>query len=162
MILLAACLAFYFPFLNSEEKRQQQLNLEKSCYYIQNLCFRDYEFLQIDRNSDLLISFQESKLYRIELFLAADEDSDGKLDTEEFLKATRDLSIKQECKSKKIKKAYQKKIDLEFKKFDLNSDLRITALELETYGSLVFDEIDMNDDNQVSVEELKKFNQKLN
>ncbi len=162
MIFLAACLAFYFPFVNAEEKKREQLNLEKSCFYIQNLCFRDYEFIQMDRNMDLLISFQESKLYRIELFLATDLNSDGKIDAEEFMKASQDLKTKRECNSKKLKKSYQKKIDLEFKKFDLNSDLRITALELETNGSQVFDEKDVNDDNQVSVEELRNFNKLLN
>jgi Ca2+-binding EF-hand superfamily protein len=58
--------------------------------------------------------------------------------------------------------SYEKKIQAEFNKFDFNKDMRITAQELENYGSQVFDEMDVNDDNEVSIKELKEFNAALN
>jgi hypothetical protein len=41
-------------------------------------------------------------------------------------------------------------------------DMRITSQEFENYGSQVFDEMDINDDNEVSIKELKEFNASLN
>ena len=58
--------------------------------------------------------------------------------------------------------SYEKKIQKEFNKFDLNKDMRITSSELENYGSQVCDEMDVNDDNAVSIKELKEFNASLN
>ena len=126
------------------------------------MCFRDYDFAYIDRDQSLLLSFQEAKLYRLELFLEADKNSDGKINQAEFLIASRDLAFKPACSEKKVVESYEKRILKEFNKFDSNMDMRITSQELENYGSQVFDEMDINDDNEVSIKELKEFNVSLN
>jgi hypothetical protein len=162
MILIAALLSFWTPFWTSEEEQQQRIKIEKDCFFIQNICFRDYDFAHIDRDQDLLIGFQEAKLYRLGLFLEADKNSDGKISETEFLIASRDLAFKPACSEKTVVESYEKKIRREFNKFDLNMDMRVTSQELENYGSQIFDEIDVNDDNAVSIKELKEFNASLN
>ena len=162
MILLVALLSFWTPFWVSQEEQQQRIKIEKDCFFIQNLCFRDYDFAHIDRDQSLSLSFQEAKLYRLELFLEADKNSDGKISQAEFLLASRDLAFKPVCAEKRVVESYEKRIRSEFNKFDLNQDMRITSQELEDYGSQVFDEIDINDDNEVSIKELKEFNASLN
>jgi hypothetical protein len=162
MILIAALLSFWTPFWTSQEEQQQRIKIEKDCFFIQNICFRDYDFPYIDRDQNLLLSFQEAKLYRLELFLEADKNSDGKISEAEFLIASRDLAFKPACFEKRVVESYEKKIQREFNKFDLNMDMRITSQELENYGSLVFDEMDINDDKEVSIKELKQFNASLN
>lgn len=161
MILIAALLSFWTPFWASKEE-QQIIKIEKDCFFIQNICFRDYDFTYIDRDQNLLLSFQEAKLHRLGLFLEVDKNSDGKISEAEFLIASRDLAFKPACSEKRIVESYEKKIQKEFNKFDLNKDMRITSSELENYGSQVFDEMDVNDDNAVSVKELKEFNASLN
>jgi hypothetical protein len=162
MILIAALLSFWTPFWPSEEEQQQRIKVEKDCFFIQNICFRDYDFAYIDRDQSLSLSFQEAKLYRLGLFLEADKNSDGKISETEFLIASRDLAFKPACSEKTVVESYEKKIQKEFNKFDLNQDMRITSQELENYGSLIFDEMDINDDNEVSIKELKEFNAGLN
>ncbi|NBV98616.1 MAG: hypothetical protein EBR67_03775 [Proteobacteria bacterium] len=162
MILIAALLSFWTPFWASKEEQQQRVKIEKDCFFIQNICFRDYDFAYIDRDQSLLLSFQEAKLYRLELFLEADKNSDGKINQAEFLIASRDLAFKPACSEKKVVESYEKRILKEFNKFDSNMDMRITSQELENYGSQVFDEMDINDDNEVSIKELKEFNVSLN
>lgn len=162
MILIAALLSFWTPFWVSKEEQQQRIKVEKDCFFIQNICFRDYDFAHIDRDQSLLLSFQEAKLHRLELFLEADKNSDGKISEAEFLIASRDLAFKPACLGKSLVESYEKKIQAEFNKFDFNKDMRITAQELENYGSQVFDEMDVNDDNEVSIKELKEFNATLN
>jgi Ca2+-binding EF-hand superfamily protein len=162
MILIAALLSFWTPFWISKEEQQQRIKIEKDCFFIQNICFRDYDFAYIDRDQSLLVSFQEAKLYRLELFLETDKNSDGKISEAEFLIASRDLAFKPACSEKWVVESYENKIRKEFNKFDLNMDMRITSQELENYGSQIFDEIDVNDDNAVSIKELKEFNASLN
>ena len=96
------------------------------------------------------------------LFLEVDENSDGKISEAEFLIASRDLAFKPACSEKRVVESYEKKIQKEFNKFDSNKDMRLTSQELENYGSLVFDEMDINDDKEVSIKELKEFNASLN
>ena len=162
MILITALLSFWTPFWTSQEEQQQRIKIEKDCFFIQNICFRDYDFAYIDRDQNLLLSFQEAKLYRLELFLEADKNSDGKINQAEFLIASRDLAFKPACSEKKVVESYEKKIMKEFNKFDSNMDMRITSQELENYGSQVFDEMDINYDNEVYIKELKEFNASLN
>lgn len=162
MILIAALLSFWTPFWTSQEEQQQRIKIEKDCFFIQNICFRDYDFTYIDRDQNLLLSFQEAKLHRLGLFLEVDNNSDGKISEAEFLIASRDLAFKPACSEKRIVESYEKKIQKEFNKFDLNKDMRITSSELENYGLQVFDEMDVNDDNAVSIKELKEFNASLN
>ena len=162
MILIAALLSFWTPFWASKEEQQQIIKIEKDCFFIQNICFRDYDFTYIDRDQNLLLSFQEAKLHRLGLFLEVDNNSDGKISEAEFLIASRDLAFKPACSEKRIVESYEKKIQKEFNKFDLNKDMRITSSELENYGLQVFDEMDVNDDNAVSIKELKEFNASLN
>ena len=162
MILIAALLSFWTPFWASKEEQQQIIKIEKDCFFIQNICLRDYDFTYIDRDQNLLLSFQEAKLHRLGLFLEVDNNSDGKISEAEFLIASRDLAFKPACSEKRIVESYEKKIQKEFNKFDLNKDMRITSSELENYGLQVFDEMDVNDDNAVSIKELKEFNASLN
>jgi hypothetical protein len=162
MILIAALLSFWTPFWASKEEQQQIIKIEKDCFFIQNICFRDYDFAYIDRDQNLLLSFQETKLHRLGLFLEVDKNSDGKISAAEFLIASLDLAFKPACSEKRVVESYEKKIQKEFNKFDLNKDMRITSQELENYGSQVFDEMDVNDDNAVSIKELKEFNASLN
>ncbi len=162
MILIAALLSFWTPFWASKEEQQQIIKIEKDCFFIQNICFRDYDFTYIDRDQNLLLSFREAKLHRLGLFLEVDNNSDGKISEAEFLIASRDLAFKPACSEKRIVESYEKKIQKEFNKFDLNKDMRITSSELENYGLQVFDEMDVNDDNAVSIKELKEFNASLN
>jgi hypothetical protein len=162
MILIAALLSFWTPFWTSKEEQQQRIKIEKDCFFIQNICFRDYDFAYIDRDQNLLLSFQETKLHRLELFLEADKNSDGKISEAEFLIGSRDLAFKPSCSEKGVVESYEKKILKEFNKFDSNMDMRITSQEFENYGSQVFDEMDINYDNEVSIKELNKFNASLN
>ena len=162
MILIAALLSFWTPFWASKEEQQQIIKIEKDCFFIQNICFRDYDFTYIDRDQNLLLIFREAKLHRLGLFLEVDNNSDGKISEAEFLIASRDLAFKPACSEKRIVESYEKKIQKEFNKFDLNKDMRITSSELENYGLQVFDEMDVNDDNAVSIKELKEFNASLN
>lgn len=162
MILMLAFLSFWTPFWTSSEEQQQRIHLEKDCFFIQNICFRDYDFSHVDLNRDLVLSFPESKLHRLELFLEFDKNSDGKITFQEFLNASLDIKFKTVCLEKKIKDSYEKKAKREFDKFDLNLDTRITSVEFESYGTRVFDEIDTNHDNYVSGKEIRDYNSTLN
>ncbi|MCH2226290.1 MAG: hypothetical protein MK033_00810 [Candidatus Caenarcaniphilales bacterium] len=161
MIPLILMLGF-FGLFSSEEKKQQELEIEHDCYYIQNFYFRENDFLLIDRDKDSKISYAEAKVYRLGLFIETDTNKNGKILFDEFEKSMFRLGMRAECQKKKIKKNYSKKLLLEYQKMDLDQDTVIIPSEFEQYGSYSFDFIDINDDNYVDVKELKDFNQSLN
>lgn len=162
MIPFILFLGFFGLFGSEKHEEKKVIDEKNDCYYIESFYFKKKDFILIDRDQDALISFGEAKVHRIQLFLEADIDRNGQIDFKEFLKSMWSIPKNPECKKKKLKESFNKKLLKEFSKIDINKDTKVIPSEFELYGSYSFDLIDVNDDNHVDIIEINDFHAGLN
>jgi Ca2+-binding EF-hand superfamily protein len=108
--------------------------------------FMPSQFIGIDRNADNMVSREEARDYRQRYFDSLDENSDGIVEFEEYVKA-------KNLRSAVANTGAEVKVTEEYAEADQNSDTKLTPEEFFAVGDKRFNLLDTDKDGFVSQKE---------
>ncbi len=108
--------------------------------------FMPSQFIGIDRNADNMVSREEARDYRQRYFDSLDENSDGIVEFDEYVKA-------KNLRSAVANTDAEVKVTDEYAEADKNSDTKLTPEEFFAVGDKRFDLLDKDKDGFVSQKE---------
>lgn len=105
--------------------------------------FTPSQFIGIDRNADSQVSKEEARDYRTRYFSTLDENGNGTVEFEEYVKA-------KNLRSATANPNAEVKVTDEYKEADANSDTILTIEEFLAAGTMRFDLLDTDKNGYIS------------
>lgn len=108
--------------------------------------WEESRFLGIDRNANDSISLQEAEDYRTRIFMEYDQNGDGRIEFEEYVKAEGLRPVTAAANSKV-------EVPDEYKEIDADDDMILMPEEMKMMADKRFKALDENGDGKISKDE---------